>query len=482
MARTGRTVPLLASLAAAVVLMPARAVDVEQSAAPVVAGFRVQTPPNASGREYHVAPAGRPENDGTVTRPLDLATALSRNSPARPGDVIWLHGGTYHGSFVSVLSGTRDAPIVVRQFPGERATIDSAPSKRDALLALGRSTWYWGFEITSSHGQRASRETGPWPEDLQRGPGITARGPNLKFINLVVHDTSGGVGIWEDAIDTEVYGSLIYYNGWIAADRGHGHGIYTQNPAHSVRMLRDNILFQQFSHGIHAYGSELANLDNIIVDGNVAFRNGEVAGDLARDILVGGGRTAHNPVLTRNFTYGGAQVNVGYSAGCENGLVLHNYFAGGSLVLAGCTPLVAGNTFVGTAEARTLEEQFPQNRYDADTPGRNVVQIRMNRYERGRAHIIVYNWEADRYLDLDLGSVCASLADRIEVRDAQNLFGEPVASGKCSDEVLRLPLTGLKAAAPVGDVPNPPRHTAPEFAAFVALPVRTGRPLPEAPR
>src|SRR5688572_922878 len=49
--------------------------------------------PRAAGREYYVAVYGLPTNDGGFTKPLDLTTALSRESPARPGDTIWIRGG-----------------------------------------------------------------------------------------------------------------------------------------------------------------------------------------------------------------------------------------------------------------------------------------------------------------------------------------------------------------------------------------------------
>ena len=43
------------------------------------------TPMAAGAAEYYVAPNGSSTNDGSVSRPLDLATALSASSPARPG-------------------------------------------------------------------------------------------------------------------------------------------------------------------------------------------------------------------------------------------------------------------------------------------------------------------------------------------------------------------------------------------------------------
>ena len=430
------------------------------------------TPPpvGRKTRELHVDPNGTPDHDGTEDRPLDLATALSKKSPALPGDTIWLHAGTYLGTFTSELAGAPGFPIVVRTRPGERVTIDAAGSPRDVLIVNGSWTWFWGFEITNSHEQRYSRETGPWPADLPRGPGVTARGPGLKFINLVVHDANGGFGIWEEATDAEAYGNLVYNNGWMAPDRGHGHGIYTQNASPSVRTLRDNIIFNQFSHGIHAYGSERAALDNIVVEGNVVFNNGSVAGDFARDILVGGGRLARAPVLRENFTYGEAESNLGYAAGCSDGIVTDNYFGKGRFVLVNCTPSLADNTFSGSLVAPGPHHDDTANTYYEGKPTGTLVRVRPNRYEPGRFHVIVYNWDRHPSVRVDLAPACRGRSNAFEVRDAQNFFAPAVASGTCTQRHIELSLTGLRVSPPIGEVPVQTPHTAPEFAVFVVLP------------
>src|SRR6202521_375199 len=79
---------------------------------------------------YYVAPPGHTTGDGSMGTPWDLQTALSVPPAVRPGDTIWLRGGTYAGaavagySFACSLKGTAGLPISVRQYPGERATID----------------------------------------------------------------------------------------------------------------------------------------------------------------------------------------------------------------------------------------------------------------------------------------------------------------------------------------------------------------------
>src|SRR6185503_3353777 len=113
-----------------------------------------------------------------------------------------------------------------------------------------------------------------------------------RFINLVVHDTALAFAIWKEAVNAEVYGSVIYNNGWDMADRGHGHAIYSQN-AEGTKRLNDNIAFQQYGEGIHIYGSEIAPLNRFHVKGNILFSNGVLSrGGFSRNLLIGGGQVA----------------------------------------------------------------------------------------------------------------------------------------------------------------------------------------------
>src|SRR5204862_6832065 len=120
--------------------------------------------------------------DGSLSHPWDLKTALSSSGRVKPGDTIWLRGGTYRGTFTSRLTGTSANPILVRQYPGERATIDGGDSGGNGLLLIsGPYTWYWGFEAMSSDWNRLAAQISCWPTDTARGearPGerTTARG------------------------------------------------------------------------------------------------------------------------------------------------------------------------------------------------------------------------------------------------------------------------------------------------------------------
>jgi len=456
------------------------------------------------GAQFYVAPGGRAEGDGSKGRPWDLASALSKQSKAKPGDTVWMRGGVYKGSFKSRLNGTAERPILVAQFTDERATVDGS------LTVEGEWTTFWGFEVTNSDPDRAR----------ERPTGVEVNGAHTKFVNLVVHDCGNGFGFWSSAVDAELYGNIIYHNGWRGDDRGHGHGVYAQNEE-GTKLVRDNVIFRQYGWGIHAYAEE-GELKGLQFEGNVSFDNGAPAAARYDNILVGGRRPAERVALVSNYTYetpgdGGDKPNVRlhYKAeGNRDLTVRDNYFAGGSPVASVADWLgvtMTGNTFYGPE--RLLELSLPQgaaaaytwdnNAYYGSTPGAAFgfqgraldfaawqgatgfdrggsfgvtgagrtagvrVFVRPNLYEPGRAHIVVYNWERRDAAEADVGGVLPRGA-KYEVRDAQNFFGPPVLAGTYDGEPLRLPMAARAAARPVGADFNPPQ-TAPEFNVFVLL-------------
>ena len=94
------------------------------------------------------------------------------------------------------------------------------------------------------------------------------------------------------------------------------------------------------------------------------------------------------------------------------------------------------------------------------------IFIRPNKYEPGRAHIIVYNWDLGKQTAVDVSAVLSPGAE-FEIRDAQNYFGSPVVQGTYVGQPIVVPLNLSRMSKPVGNVERVPRHTAPEFAVFV---------------
>src|SRR5207249_11579487 len=99
--------------------------------------------------------------DGS-SQPWDLQTALGGgHGKVQPGDTVWLRGGTYTSAVTSTLTGTAAAPIVVRQFPGERAMLDakggtSSTSRGDFFSVIGSYSIFWGFELMDSDPNRTT--------------------------------------------------------------------------------------------------------------------------------------------------------------------------------------------------------------------------------------------------------------------------------------------------------------------------------------
>jgi len=428
---------------------------------------------------FFVSADATPGGDGSEERPWDLATALSQPQGVSPGGLIWLRGGTYRGTFRGRLNGTADHPIVVRQYPGERATIDGAQFPGTAILTVaGSYTWYWGFEIMSSDPARRTSRAGSWPEDVTRPDAImidqsAETGPGLKFINLVIHDARQGVSFWKEAVDAEIYGSLIYYNGWEGPDQGHGHGIYAQN-FNGTKRIVDNIIFSGFSHGIHAYGSDSAYLDNFDIEGNTIFNSGKLSAATARNLLVGGGRVANNLKVADNVLYypdGGAATSfdLGYNAGCTGATVLNNY-ASNNVTFVACQPVtMSGNTFVNDVNGIS-PDVYPDNAYRNQRPTGLKSFVRPNAFEPGRANITIFNWDRASQVALDLSSVL-SVGQSFEIRNAQDFFASPAVSGNFDGNPVTIPMTGLTVAIPVGWQAPPP--SGPEFNVFVLL----GSPL-----
>ncbi len=419
--------------------------------------------PTVEAKNIYVAPYGSAQGKGDLSNPLDLVTALDGRSPLiKPGTIVWLRGGTYSGAFTSNLKGTEIAPVIVRSYPNEQAVFDGNGYSVATLTIKGSWTHYRDLEITNSSQNRKA----------QRATGIYMVGANTKVINCIVHDTGLGIGFWSSAVNAELYGNLIYNCGWDASDRGHGPAIYTQNQTGTKRIV-DNIMFNQFSHGVQIYGSSAAYLNNYYMEGNASFMNGSPARrGFESNFHIGGGRLAQNPTMIDNFTYytpnqGGRGAFVGYQKGSNNLVLKGNYFAGGTPVQMGTATnvTITGNTLYGVVD--NLPAKYPNNTYYTAKPSGVKTFVRPNKFEAGRANIIVYNWDSKSVVDVDVSNVL-QIGAVYEVRNAQDFLGAPVASGVYDGRALQLPTTNLKTVAPVG-MANAPTSTGAMFNAYVLI-------------
>jgi hypothetical protein len=433
------------------------------------------TPTPGSGTSFYVSPSGSSTGTGAINQPWDLATALAQPAAVHPGDTIWLRGGTYGGTFTSRLTGTAGQPIIVRNYNNERAILDSQTRSAFVLTINGGYTWYWGLEVTCSDPNRTSLDD---REGIANGIAV-----GIKLINCITHDNTGnGISAFSGWSDTEIYGNLAYYNGRTPnAGSSYAYGIYTQNQT-GTKELTDNIVIHNYgNYPIHIYGSETAYLDNFRLTGNVAFNLRPGGGW----VLIGGGRKAQNPVFDTNFFYGtdadSGLMDLGgftYYSGTNNAVLRNNYIGLGKVAmdLDNTNTTMTGNKIYGRLINFTPSTYASNTYFVADwpnvpsRPSSNWVIVRPNKYEPGRANIVVYNWVNTPTVNVDVSGVLAT-GDHFEVRDAQNFYGPPVLAGSYTGGSLALPMTPNAMPVPIS-VPegrSAPSHTSSEFGVFILL-------------
>ena len=111
---------------------------------------------------------------------------------------------------------------------------------------------------------------------------------------------------------------------------------------------------------------------------------------------------------------------------------------------------------------------YANNTYLDSPPTDNHVVVRPNRYEPGRAHIIVYNWEGLGEVSVDLSELMPE-GTEYSLYNAQNYFSSPVVSGTYEGGDVAIPLTGLEPALPIGDAEaiGAEQRTGKDFNVFV---------------
>ncbi len=387
------------------------------------------TAQSACAADWYAAVDGKPEGAGTKDSPWDLQSALEGKQKIAPGDTLWLLPGTYkypdrkQGSsgYVVKLAGQKDKPIHVRALPGQRTIIDGGLS----VQAPSTWLWIWDLEIIVSENftmPRRVEEPGSHPQSYNRPWGGLSvySGEGCKFIHLLIHDNAQGVSWWKGSTNSELYGAIIYDNGWSAPDRGHGHAIYTQNQD-GVKTIAECILTGGFSYTMHAYGSSQAYVDNYLIEGNVAYNGGT--------FLVGGGRPSRNIRVLRNFLYN-INMQIGYTAKeNEDCQVRDNVILNGNLSINRYKQVVEqGNIVVGKNQPRPKQPEV-------------IIELRPSRYDPRRANLIVVNFAQRSPVRLDPGK-WLNRGDKFRLQNPRDFYGKPVLAARYLGKPIGLPIEG----------------------------------------
>lgn len=376
----------------------------------------------ASATDWHVAADGQPGNAGTPASPWDLPSALE-NKKVQPGDTIVLQGGTYRRRPKELLDvrlvGTAERPITVRPADGARATIDGGL----AIQAPSAHVIIRDLEILVSEPRPAKAiQAGSHPGELKRpwGGMHMFGGRNCRYVNLIIHDCNQGISCWKGEIDCEIYGCVIYENGWLGVDRGHGHCIYTQNQE-GLKRIEACIFTCKYDgqQTVQAYGSKNAYVDNYLFQDNIAHTLGR--------FLIGGGRPSRNVKAVRNYLYG-VDLQLGYNAphneDCE---VRDNLIVNGGLSVNKFKSVInEGNVVIPKGAAR---------------PAASRCILLPNRYDPKRAHLGVFNFTGGKTAAVPAGEFLKD-GQRFVLKDPKDFFGPSVAEGVCRESKLIVPVNG----------------------------------------
>ena len=446
---------------------------------------------------YYAAPSGSINGDGTSGSPWDLATALAGgNGTVRAGDTVWLRGGTYSGEFTSTLTGTARSPIIVRALPGQRATIDGR------LSVFGADAVYWGLELMQSDPVANGQDA------------LDASGPSKKFIDLVIHDAGKqGFSFYDAGGVSELYGSIIYNNG---THESLDHGVYAANDA-GAKYIRDNIVFNNLAYGIHVFATtDHSVLADVHAEGNVTFNNGSISslGMVKSNLLMGGDVPTRKMHALNNRLYfaagaTGSNARFGVAGQSNEDVeVRDNYTVGGGTGLqleSWQTATVENNTWVGPEDMvflttgtapgytwggntwyrdpaaaawryqespytfaawRTATGLGASDQTSSVGPSGQTVFVQANRYESGRAHVVVYNWSGAATALVDVSGLLQP-GDHYQLHNAQDIFGAPVATGTYDGHPVAVSMAGVEPPVPLGRSTATPPKTAPFFDVFV---------------
>jgi len=300
--------------------------------------------PVSSGSAVYVSPSGSDSNSGSEAQPWrTLAKAFGAVSA---GQTVYLRAGTYAEWVTFSRSGSSSAPITVRSYPGELATISGRLKVTGSWLRFS--------------GLRFQGRTGGNDTDVliyvSGGDNIEISGNELTgaaMSAIYIGDPGNG------ADNVQFLRNFVHDNG---THTNLDHGIYYGTGRGGL--IANNLFLRNYAYGIHLY----PDCDNAIVVNNTVVSNGRSG------VIVGGESTTAdsnlvaNNVVAFNTDYG-VRSYWGGSAGSGN-VIRGNLFYGNPAGDLASGSLASGMTYDSNlvADPRFVDRNAGNYRLAADSP------------------------------------------------------------------------------------------------------------------
>ena len=319
----------------------------------------------AAGNIYYTATTGLDGNAGTLTSPFK--TIAKGASVLKPGDKLYIRGGTYVESLVnSVPSGTSwTSPVTLAAYPGETVVVQASGS---VVVRINSSVGYIIFDGLIFD---AARQAGPvvyldnlygsgTPHHIRFQNGeiknaansdgvlieasYTDPQPNYnEFINMKIHDNGSSVlhhGIYMHSSHNLVTGCDIYNNS------GFGVQIYHDNAASGINTSY-NTLSGNKLHDNVASGAVLAGGVGNLAYNNLIWNN---RGGILVDYSASNTGIYYNTIYANNAGGGVAGIRLGSNVSASNTTIRDNIIFGnsaGDITTYSATNTVADHNIMG---------------------------------------------------------------------------------------------------------------------------------------
>jgi Right handed beta helix region len=303
------------------------------------------------GAAYYVARTGSDTNPGTLLQPF--GTLNHAVTALRPGDTLYIRGGTYHEALLNNIPGgtSWSAPVTLTAYPGEAVTLrpSAAQAAPRVLSFANRSRAYIEManlvldganvtgdvvKITWSSGGGASHHIRLRGCEVRNGPaqgvnvqGDPTRGQNPdgnEFLGCKVYGNGGSSALNHGFYLTSSYNLIDGCD--VYANAGYGVQIY-HSTAHDARWCSNNTVRNSAIHGNGTSGTStgavvVANGDHNLVYNNLVYGN---PGGIQVDYGASDTGVYNNTCVGNAGSYTlGFGVAVGANGGASNTAVRNN--------------------------------------------------------------------------------------------------------------------------------------------------------------